>query len=120
MEVDIIISIGIAAVLLFLIAQISRIVRSNGMHRTLRKAIEHGQPLAPELIEQLDRAPQPEVADQRIGFVLIALALALLAAGAIMASPDNFRAIAAIALFPLFVGAALLLRLRLAGRRGAE
>lgn len=122
MEVDIIFAIGLAAVTLFLIAQVARIIRCNAMHRTLRKAIEHGQPLAPELIEQLDRAPAPGVSDQRVAFVLIALALALFAAGAIAggADSDNFKALAAIALFPLFVGIALLLRLRLAARRGGE
>ncbi len=122
MTVDIIFAIGVAAVLLFLIAQVSRVTRANLMHKTLRKAIEQGQPLAPELIDRFERAPAPGVADQRIGFVLIALALALFAAGAIFASQDtdNFRAMAAIALFPLFVGAALLLRLRLSARRGSE
>ena len=55
MEVDIIISIAIAAVILFTIAQGSRIVRAIAMHKTLRKAIEQGQPLSPETIERLDR-----------------------------------------------------------------
>lgn len=119
MEVDIIVSIGIAAVVLFFIAQAARTMRSNLMHKTLRKAIEQGQPLTPELIDRLDRAPAPGVSDQRIGFVLIALALAVFAASAI-ASPNDFRDLAAIAMFPLFVGSALLLRLRLGARRGAE
>lgn len=120
MEVDIVITITLAAVVSFIIAQLTKLIRSSAMHKTLRKAIEHGQPLAPELVEQLDRAPEPGESDHRIGFVLIALALALFGAAAIVASPDNFRAMAAIALFPLFVGLSLLLRLRLAARRGAE
>jgi hypothetical protein len=122
MEVDIIVAIGLAAVALFFIAQVARTIRSNGTHRTLRKAIEQGQPLSPELIEQFDRAPAPGAADQRIGFVLIALALALFGAGAIAGGQDsdNFKALAAIALFPLFVGIALLLRLRLTARNGGE
>lgn len=120
MEVDIVITITLAAVVSFVIAQLAKILRSAAMHKTLRKAIEHGQPLAPELVEQLDRAPGPGETDQRAGFVLIALALALFAAAAIVASPDNFRAMSAIALFPLFVGAALLLRLRLARRGNGE
>lgn len=116
MEVDIIISIGIAAVLLFTIAQLSRIIRSNAMHKTLRKAIEQGQPLDPELIERLDRTPESGVADQRIGLVLVALALALFAASAMNPGQDNYRQLVTIALFPLFVGAALLARPWLARR----
>jgi hypothetical protein len=120
MEVDIIISLGIAAVILFSIAQLSRILRSRAMHKTLRKAIEQGQTLDPALIERLDRAPEPGVADQRIGLVLVALALALVAAGLINPGEDNYRQLWTIALFPLFVGIALLARPWLAKRsRGA-
>lgn len=120
MEVDIIISIAIAAVILFAIAQLSRIIRSGAMHKTLRKAIEQGQPLDPELIERLDRAPEPDVADQRIGMVLVALALALFAASAMNPGQDNWRQLMTIALFPLFVGAALLVRPWLAKRSRGE
>ena len=120
MEVDIVFRISIAAVVLFFIAQVSRVIRSALLHKTCRRAIEKGQDLSPELIEQFDRAPRPGVADQRIGFVLIALALALVAAAAIAASPGDFRDMTAIAMFPLLVGAALLLRLRLAARHGTE
>ena len=116
MEVDIIISLGIAVVILFTIAQASRTIRSGAMHKTLRKAIEQGQTLDPELIERLDRAPEPGVADQRIGLVLVALALALFAAGVINPGEDNYRQLFTIALFPLFVGAALLARPWLAKR----
>ena len=120
MEVDIIISLGIAAVLLFLIAQLSRIQRTAAMHKTLRKAIEQGQTLDPELIEQLDRAPRPGVADHRIGLVLIALALALFIASALNPGQDNYRQLITIGLFPLLVGAALLARPYLSKRLGGE
>lgn len=120
MEVDIIVAIGIAAVILFFIAQTSRIMRSNAMHKTLRKAIEQGQPLDPALIAQFEQVPEPGVADQRIGFVLVALGLALLVAGAIAAPTGDFQDLAAVSVFPLFVGIALLLRRRLAARRDAE
>jgi hypothetical protein len=122
MEVDIIVSIGLAAVALFLIAQVSRVLRSRALHATLRKAVEAGQPLTPELIENFDRAPEPGAADQRIGFVLVALALALFAAAAIDggSGSDSFRELSALAMFPLFVGAALLLRLKLAAKSQVE
>lgn len=119
MEVDIIITIGIAAVLLFLIAQVSRIVRTNGMHKTLRKAIEQGQPLEPELIDRFDKVAEPGAIDQRIGFILVAAALALLAAGIVQGDVEKIRNMATAAMFPLFVGSALLIRLWLV-RRNAE
>ena len=119
MEVDIIVAIGLAVVALFFIAQVSRVMRNRALHATLRKSVESGQPLTPELVENLDRAPEPRAADQRIGFVLIALGLALIAAGAINGSND-LRDLAAVSMFPLFVGAALLLRLRLSITRQVE
>ncbi|HVM37313.1 MAG TPA: DUF6249 domain-containing protein [Sphingomicrobium sp.] len=119
MAVDIIVAIGLAAVALFFIAQLSRVMRNRAFHATLRKSIESGQPLTPELVEKLDRTPEPRAADQRIGFVLVALGLALVAAAAINGS-DDLRDLVALAMFPLFVGAALLLRLRLANTRQVE
>lgn len=119
MQVDIIFAIGLAAVALFFIAQVSRVLRNRALHATLRKSVESGQPLTPELIENLDRAPEPGSADQRIGFVLIALGLALIAAAAINGGND-LRDLVALSMFPLFVGGALLLRLRLAVNRQAE
>jgi hypothetical protein len=120
MEVDIIITIGIAAVLLFTIGQVARVIRSAATHKTLRKAIEQGQVLTPELIERLDMTPAPGLADQRIGLVLVALALALIAAGIINPGEDNYRQMFTIALFPLLVGAALLARPWLAKRFSGE
>lgn len=116
MEVDIIVAIGLAAVALFLIAQVSRVVRNRALHATLRKSVESGQPLTPELVENLDRAPEPGSADQRIGFVLIALGLALIAAAVINGGSD-LRDLVALSMFPLFVGGALLLRLKLTRRQ---
>ena len=110
MEVDIIITIGIAAVLLFTIGQVARVIRSAATHKTLRKAIDQGQALTPELVERLEMAPPPGLADQRIGLVLVALALALIATGIINPGEDNYRQMFTIALFPLFVGGALLVR----------
>lgn len=120
MEADIIISLTLAALAIFMTAQIARVVRTGAMHKTLRKAIEQGQPLDPELIERLDRAPAPGVADQRIGLVLVALALALFVAALLNPGEDNYRQLVTIALFPLFVGAALLARPWLSKRLGGE
>ena len=120
MEVDLIITIGIVAVVLFAIAHGSRIIRAGATHKTLRKAIEQGQVLTPELIERLDMTPPPGLADQRIGLVLVALALALIATGIINPGEDNYRQMFTIALFPLLVGVALLARPWLAKRFSGE
>lgn len=120
MEVDIIISIALTAVVLFTIAQVSRIIRTAAMHKTLRKAVEHGQPLGPELIEQLDRLPEPGVADQRIGLVLEAIAIAIFLAAAMNPGEDNWRQLVTVGLFPLLVGGALLFRPWLTKRLRAE
>ncbi len=120
MEVDIIITIGIVAVLLFTIAQGSRIIRTGAMHKTLRKSIEQGQPLSTDLIERLDKAAEPGAIDQRIGFVLVAAAFALISAGAIQSDVEKFHNMATAGIFPLFVGGALLLRLWLVRRREIE
>lgn len=119
METDIIITIGLAAVALFLIAQVARVMRNRALHATLRKLVDAGQPLTPELLDKLDKAPEPKAADQRIGFVLIALGLAVIAAAAINGTND-FKDLVAVSMFPLLVGAALLLRLRLAKTRKVE
>ena len=116
MEVDIVYGLAIAAVVLFFIAQTSRIIRAAAMHKTLRSAIEKGQALDPELIDGFDKAPEPGTGDKRVGFVLVAIGLALVAAAAINGGND-FRDWVALSMFPLFVGAALLLRLRFAGNK---
>ena len=117
MEVDIIISIAVAAVLLFFIAQVARTIRTGATHETLRRAIEQGQPLTPELIDRVDTTPEPGAIDQRIGFVLVAAALALISAGLIQGDGEKLRNMATAGIFPLFVGGALLLRLWLSRRR---
>lgn len=120
MEVDIIVTVAIAVGLIFFVAQASRIIRTNEMHKTLRASIEKGQPLDAELIERMEKTPTPGAIDQRIGVVLVATALALLAAGLIQADAEKLRNMATAAMFPLFVGSALLLRLRWAARSRAE
>jgi hypothetical protein len=119
MEVDIVYGLAIAAVVLFFIAQVARIFRAAAMHKTLRSAIEKGQPLDPKVIDGFDKPAEPGTGDQRVGFVLIALGIALIIASAINGGND-FRDLTALAMFPLLVGAALLLRLRYAARKKAD
>lgn len=121
MEVDIIISLAIAAVVLTIIIQFARVRRASQLHKTLREAISAGQPVTAELLEQLDKPARPGDFDQRAGYILIALSVAvIIAAGINGPSQDSFREITSLAIVPLFVGAALLLRLRLNKRRDSE
>ena len=121
MEVDIIISLAIAAVVLTIIVQTARILRTNSLHKTLRQAIQAGQPVTAELVEQLDAPARPGDFDQRAGYILIALSLAAIVASFLSGpTEDSFREISSLAVVPLFVGAALLLRLRFKRRSNGE
>ena len=120
MEVDIIVTIGIAAVILFTIAQTARTIRTVALHKTLRKAIEQGKTVSPELVDRLDQMPKPGVADQRMGLVLIAIAIALFIAAGMNPGQNNWQQLVSVGMFPLLVGAALLIRPFLSRRLGGE
>jgi hypothetical protein len=70
------------------------------------------------MLAEAERSPEPGANDLRNGMVLIALALAIVGFGLIQGSTDAIKGSAGIALFPLFVGIALLLKLRLARSQG--
>lgn len=118
MNVESIFAIGLAVVVLFVTVQVSRIIRMRILHATLRKSVESGHPLSPELVCNLTK-PKAGYGDQRTGFLLIALACALVVSAAISGSND-FRDLIALSIFPFFVGAALLLRIRLSRSRRIE
>jgi hypothetical protein len=78
-----------------------------------------GATLTPELLAGMDEPAQHRaLGDDRIGLILVAIALAMIGFGLLMNSHDNLRAMTGIALFPLFVGIALLGRFWLARRSG--
>jgi hypothetical protein len=119
MEADIAGFITIGAVTAFVAGQVFRTIRMYMSQKTLRDAVKTGMPLSPEMISETDRTIEAGTNDLRNGMVLIALALAIAGFGLIQGSTDAIKGTAGIALFPLFVGIALLLRLRLASRRSA-
>lgn len=84
------------------------------MQETLRKAIEQGQPLPPELIESLTQAaPPPSSAsrDVRLGVMLIAIALGVVGCGAGLGyfAQEAAFAIGAFAAIPGAIGMAFVI-----------
>lgn len=98
-----------------------RFFRGWLLHRTLRKAIERDSAAAPALIERigaLEEGRNQLGNDDRNGMVLIAIGLAMI--GFWLLGPghntDEMRIVMSASLFPLFVGAALLVRRKLLKR----
>ncbi len=118
MEVDIIVTIALAAAFIVLVNQIGRIIRSNAMHRTVREALSRDSNLTPDLIERIEQDKGQGFGDTRIGLVLVALGAALFVFGLVQGGSDA-QDIQKISIFPLFVGAALLGRVWYIARRGA-
>jgi len=116
MEADIAAFVTIGLVVAFIAGQIFKTMRTFAAQRTVREAISRGTQVTPEMLVEAERSAEPGVNDMRNGMVLIALALAIAGFGLLQGSTDAMRGTAGIALFPLFVGIALLLRLRLAMR----
>jgi hypothetical protein len=120
MEADIIITIVLAAAAVLVSIQLARIARIFILQRTLREAIRSNSSAAEALIERMNERPTATGAnDGRIGIVLVALAAAIFCLGLIQANADDIRDLSGVALFPGFVGAALLGRLRYLKRSGA-
>lgn len=118
MEADIAGFITIGLVVAFIAGQIFRTLRTHSAQKTLREAISRGVTITPEMLIEAEKTPEPGANDLRNGMVLIALALAVAGFGLIQGSSDAIKGAAGIALFPLFVGIALLLRLRLTSTQG--
>ena len=81
---------------------------------TLRVAYERGQPLPPEMIQnlQLGEKPRPSPErDLRVGVVLVAVALAMITLGAVIGQVESEEALyifSGAAAFPGFIGLAFL------------
>ncbi len=98
--------------LLIGVIQVLRLAHAALLHLTLRKAISVDAPIARDLVDKIDQRldQQRELpGDDRNGLVLIALGLAIAGFGLIQ-QDDTLRSMLGAALFPLFVGVALLIR----------
>ncbi|MEM9055668.1 MAG: DUF6249 domain-containing protein [Pseudomonadota bacterium] len=75
-------------------------------HETLRRAIDKGQDISPELVEKMSYLSDPVKSDLRRGFLLIAFGVAFMVLGAIVPhdEPGAMRGIVGIASFPIILG----------------
>jgi hypothetical protein len=111
MEADIAIAFALATATVLIVNQLGRVLRAMMLHRTIRKGIEHNSVLTPELFAKIEeQKASGGLGDDRIAVVLIALGLAILGFGLVAGDDGDLPNTIAIALFPLFVGAALLAR----------
>jgi hypothetical protein len=121
---EMVLMIVITICLLGGLALIVRFLSGWLMHRTLRKAIERDSAAAPALIDRIEAMDSGRSAlgnDDRNGMVLIALAIAMTGYALIAVDdPGVIRSIVGGALFPLLIGAVLLLRRKLLKRELAE
>jgi hypothetical protein len=120
MDVAVVVPIVLGAVLIFAAYQVSRILRTWMLHRSVREAIRADSALVPHLLDKLDEPKSRGGGDDRTGLVLIALGAALFGFGLIQGEPSAIRGMSGLSLFPTFVGAVLAGRFWLLRRRGAE
>lgn len=107
--------VGISAGLFFLTAFIYflRLVQAWFLHRTLNKAIERDSSVVTGLVERIDGRQARQAgtgSDDRNGLVLVAAGIALAGFSLIVGDPEWERHGVGAALFPLLIGAALLIR----------
>jgi len=72
----------------------------------LETMTQKGESITPATIHALGIQPRSAHADLRTGIILIALALAFFALGAMIGEEDAMRALSGIAMFPLLIGIA--------------
>ena len=101
-----------------IMTQLVRLWRAGMLHKTIREAISRDSAAVPELLAGVEPEQRPAGGnDDRTAMVLIALGLALFAFAAVQGDMDDIRNLGGAALFPIFVGLALLLRQYLVKRR---
>lgn len=117
MDVEILIPIsffGMIVFIVWLVQHSGQKKRAEAM-KTLRLAIEKGQPLTPEALESMARFSSP-IADLRRGIIFISIAAGFATLSAILGTgmsaeeggPQMIRGLLGVATFPLFLGLAFL------------
>lgn len=116
MDVEILIPIsffGMIVLIVWLLQHFGQKKRMEAM-KTLRLAIEKGQPLTPEAFDSMARFSSP-IADLRRGIIFVSIAAGFAAFATIVGTgmnndggPEMMRALYGVATFPLFIGLAFL------------
>jgi hypothetical protein len=75
---------------------------------TVRAAIDKGQPLTPELIEQLTDGPRGPERDLRRGVVLMAVGIGFAVFGLVLGEPHAMKPLIAVGAVPFLIGVAYL------------
>ena len=117
MSEDVLMMIATVTGAVLIVAHLARTRRAHLLQQTIREALRIDSSVVPALLDKIDEQPQSANSDDRTGLVLIAIGAALFGYALIRGQPDEFRDIAGIALFPLFVGAVLLARFAFIARR---
>ena len=115
MEVEIIVPITLflSVVLGIYVVGHHRFKTRQEMQLTVRAAIESGQTLSPEVMQQITDAINPPHSDLRRGILFLAVALGFVALALAMGEEDAFGPLMGIAAFPALVGVAYLVLSRL-------
>ena len=122
LDVVLVIATITTGAVLFII-QLGRLWRAGMLHKTIREAISRDSPAVSEMLAGIEQEQQQRPAganDDRTALVLIGLGLALLLFAALQNSEDMLRQVGGASAFPIFVGAALLLRQYLVRKRGGQ
>ena len=107
---EMIVMIAAFSALALVAIQLLRLAGVAVRHKTVQKLVDRDPVAAERLIGGLD-APKQQSGDDRLGIILVAFGLAMIGASLIAGDVGDWtRYGVAGALFPLIVGAALLLR----------
>jgi hypothetical protein len=121
---DMVVAVCMGLFLLIGFVYLLRLVQAAILHRTLRRAIDRDSPLAQSLVERIASndlsGPRFGGNDDRTGMVLVAFGIALAGFSLVAGDSQWLRYGLGGALFPILVGAALLLRHRLVRTAGRD
>lgn len=120
MSEDVMMFVVLATAAVLIVTQIARLWRNAMQHKTIREAISRDNASVPAFLASIEEPRAIGANDDRTAYVLIAIALALISFGLIHGNGDDILThMVGAAVFPGFVGGALLLRHYLARRRAA-
>lgn len=113
MSEDIIVPLGFFSVVVLIVWFVSyfNFHKRRTIHETIRAAIDKGQEVSPETIQNMSMTTDPRRGDLRKGVVLVAIALAICLMGLINMGNhglENAEIFLSIAVFPGIIGIAFL------------